>query len=60
MKKIKIGIFGPYGRMGRDLIEQIKMFDSMEQFSNLCERKKHKDGRKRILDKVLVQLISRI
>ena len=53
MKKIKIGIFGPYGRMGSDLIEQIKMFDSME-LSSLCERKKHKMVGKEI-DKVLVQ-----
>ena len=30
MKKIKIGIFGPSGRMGNDLVEQIKSFKSLE------------------------------
>ena len=41
MKKIKIGIFGPNGRMGRDIIERIKLFNLME-ISTLCEKKKHK------------------
>ena len=40
MKKIKIGIFGPNGRMGKDLIEQIKSFNSLE-LSFLCEKKNH-------------------
>ena len=47
MKKIKIGIFGPSGRMGNDLIEQIKSFKSLE-ISVLCEKKKHKDVGKRV------------
>ncbi len=47
MKKIKIGIFGPDGRMGKDLIEQIKNFDSLE-LSFLCEKKKHKNVGKKV------------
>ena len=42
MKKIKIGIFGPGGRMGSDLTEQIENFNSLE-LSVLCEKGKHKD-----------------
>ena len=42
MKKIKIGIFGPGGRMGSDLLEQIENFSSLE-LSVLCEKGKHKD-----------------
>ena len=42
MKKIKIGIFGPGGRMGSDLLEQIKNFNSLE-LAVLCEKEKHKD-----------------
>ena len=42
MKKIKIGIFGPGGRMGGDLIEQIENFNSLE-LAVLCEKEKHKD-----------------
>ena len=38
MKKIKIGIFGPFGRMGKDIIEQIVNFDSLK-LSFLCEKK---------------------
>ena len=41
MDKIKIGIFGPYGRMGKDLIKQIESFDSLK-LSSLCEKKSHK------------------
>ena len=42
MKKIKIGIFGPGGRMGSDLLEQIKNFNSLK-LAVLCEKEKHKD-----------------
>ena len=42
MDKIKIGIFGPYGRMGKDLIKQIESFDSLK-LSSLCEKKSHKN-----------------
>ena len=47
MKKIKIGIFGSVGRMGRDLIKQIENFESLE-LSVLCEKIKHKDVGKKI------------
>ena len=47
MKKIKIGIFGPSGRMGSNLIEQIKNFNSLE-LSVLCEKEKHKDVGKKV------------
>ena len=40
MKKIKIGIFGPGGRMGRDIIHQIKKFESLE-LTALCENEGH-------------------
>ena len=42
MKKIKIGIFGPGGRMGSDLLEQIENFNSLE-LAVLCEKEKHTD-----------------
>ena len=42
MKKIKIGIFGPGGRMGSDLLKQIENFNSLE-LAVLCEKEKHKD-----------------
>ena len=40
MKKIKIGIFGPKGRMGESIIEQIDNYREL-QLSSLCENKKH-------------------
>ena len=40
MKKIKIGIFGPKGRMGESILEQIKNFSELK-LSSLCENKKH-------------------
>ena len=40
MKKIKIGIFGPKGRMGESILGQIKNFREL-QLSSLCENKKH-------------------
>ena len=59
MKKIKIGIFGPGGRMGNDLIEQIKKFDTLE-LSVLCEKKKHKYVGKRISGIVIGDNISNL
>ena len=40
MKKIKIGIFGPKGRMGKSILKQIKNFREL-QLSSLCEDKSH-------------------
>ena len=40
MKKIKIGIFGPKGRMGESILKQIDNFAEL-QLSSLCENKKH-------------------
>ena len=40
MQKIKIGIFGPNGRMGKNILEQIKNFNELK-LSSLCENKKH-------------------
>ncbi len=40
MKKIKVGVFGPGGRMGQDIIQQIKKFDLLE-LTALCENKGH-------------------
>ena len=45
MKKIKIGIFGPGGRMGSDLLEQIENFNSLE-LAVLCEKKSIKMSEK--------------
>ena len=47
MKKIRIGIFGPDGRMGNDLLNQIKNFKELK-LSSLCEKKGHKSIGKRI------------
>ena len=47
MKKIKIGIFGPGGRMGKDIIQQIKKFDLLE-LTALCENSGHPLVGKRI------------
>ncbi len=49
MKKINIGIFGPFGRMGKDIIEQIVNFDSLN-LSFLCEKKNHRSIGKKIRD----------
>ena len=56
MKKIKLGIFGPEGRMGADLLVQQKNFKDLE-LSSLCERKGHPSigkiiNGKKILDNV--------
>ena len=59
MRKIKIGIFGPSGRMGSDLIEQIENFDSLE-LSVLCEKKKHKDVGKKISGIVIADDINNL
>tara|TARA_Y100000991_G_C21957831_1_gene342959 strand:- start:1009 stop:1788 length:780 start_codon:yes stop_codon:yes gene_type:complete len=40
MKKIKLGIFGPYGRMGQDILKQISEFNDFELVS-LCEQEGH-------------------
>jgi len=47
MKKIKIGVFGPDGRMGRDVIEQLKKDDNF-QINNICEKVGHKSIGKKI------------
>ena len=40
MKKIKLGIFGPSGRMGQDILKQLKSFNEFDLVS-LCEKKNH-------------------
>ena len=40
MKKVRIGIFGPEGRMGKNIISQIKDYKNFE-LSALCEKKGH-------------------
>ena len=59
MKKIKIGIFGPGGRMGSDLLEQIENFSSLE-LSVLCEKGKHKDVGKKISGIVIADDINNL
>ena len=41
MNKISIGIFGPSGRMGRDIIKNL---ENKKEFvlANLCEKEGHK------------------
>ncbi len=41
MKIIKVGILGPDGRMGREIIKQSEAYKQIS-LSYLCERKKHK------------------
>lgn len=53
MTKIKVGILGPSGRMGKSLLEQIKNFKEL-QLSSLCEKKSHPMIGKKI-DGVTVQ-----
>ena len=36
MKKIKIGIFGPKGRMGESILEQIKNFSELMDSSSIA------------------------
>ena len=40
MKKIKLGIFGPSGRMGKDILKQIHEFNDFNLVS-LCEKEGH-------------------
>ena len=40
MKKIKLGIFGPSGRMGQDILKQYSGFNDLTLVS-LCEKKGH-------------------
>ena len=48
MSKIKLGVFGPSGRMGQDIVKQITHFDGIE-LSALCE-KTHTSINERIND----------
>ena len=47
MSFIKIGIFGPGGRMGQDVVKQLKFFKALK-ISYLCEKKGHKMVGKKI------------
>ena len=49
MNSINIGVFGPAGRMGQDVIQQLKNFNSFE-LSYLCEKKGHRSVGKRIFE----------
>jgi len=48
MKKIKVGILGPTGRMGRSLLSERELFPYVN-ITSLCEAKNHKDIGKEIL-----------
>ena len=41
MSKIRIGVFGPTGKMGASVVDQLKNFKNLELVS-LCEEKNHK------------------
>ncbi|MBS91686.1 MAG: 4-hydroxy-tetrahydrodipicolinate reductase [Rickettsiales bacterium] len=63
MKKISVGVFGPDGRMGRDVIEQLKN-DKGFQIKNICEKKGNKTIGKKIngiiVDEDINKLISNV
>ena len=42
MKKISVGIFGPDGRMGREIINQSKFYNQVT-ITSLCEKDGHKE-----------------
>ena len=45
MKKINIGIFGPEGRMGKDIISRIDDYDGLK-ISSLCRKNHPSIGKK--------------
>ena len=47
MKKIRVGILGPTGRMGRSLLKEKELFPTIT-ITALCESKNHKDIGKEI------------
>ena len=47
MKKIKLGIYGPSGRMGQDILKQIHEFNDFNLVA-LCEKKDHRNINKTI------------
>jgi len=49
MEKIKIGIYGSEGRMGKDIISRAKKFKEIE-VAFLCEHSKHNSIGKKNLD----------
>ena len=61
MKKIKVGILGPTGRMGKSLLSEKELFPHVN-ITRLCESKNHKDIGKEIagikLTSSLIDLIS--
>ncbi|MBD22539.1 MAG: 4-hydroxy-tetrahydrodipicolinate reductase [Alphaproteobacteria bacterium] len=42
MKKIKLGIYGPSGRMGQDILKQLNSFNDFDLVA-LCEKKDHRN-----------------
>ena len=57
MKKINIGIFGPEGIMGKDIISRIDDYDSLK-ISSLCERKNHPSIGKKVCDCIITDNIK--
>ena len=55
MKKIKLGIYGPSGRMGQDILKQLKSFNDFDLVS-LCEKENHANINKEI-NKMILCLI---
>ncbi len=52
MTKINIGIYGPNGRMGKDIIDHIGKFSSLK-LSILCEKKGHKSIGKSVANLII-------
>ena len=48
MNKVKLGIFGPSGKMGQNIISQLEKFDNDLLLSSLCEQKNHEAIGKKI------------
>ena len=59
MKKIKVGVFGPVGRMGSDVIKQLKN-DNDFQIINICEKKGHRAIGKKINGFIVENDISKL
>ena len=51
MNKVKLGIFGPSGKMGQNIISQLEKFDNDLLLSSLCEQKNHEAIGKKIRGK---------
>ncbi|PPR43611.1 MAG: 4-hydroxy-tetrahydrodipicolinate reductase [Alphaproteobacteria bacterium MarineAlpha8_Bin1] len=59
MKKINVGIFGPEGRMGKDIISRIKDYKNLK-ISALCERKNHPSIGRKVNDCIITDDVKKL